>query len=173
MPSFSCCLKSDSPEFLLSFLNVLQPWSESYLNAKMSSMAANLISKTSSTPVQLNVLLTKTIQHRKYHYGATLDIWCWKSFHGYSLESTRAAQNLSFKWQILAQNDKRYIYIARVSDSRSLRRIWLLLERNNYWFDDWFKTTLLLCSTPPPLPENRALLEPSPLPPVRPQWPNG
>ena len=116
MPSFSCCLKSGSPEFLLSFLNVLQPLSESYLNAKMSSMAANLISKTSSTPVQLNVLLTKTIQHRKYRYsvqlGATLDIWCWKSFHGYSLESTRAAQNLSFKWQILAQNDKRYIYSA-------------------------------------------------------------
>ena len=42
------------------------------------------------------------------------------------------------------------IYIARVSDSRSLRRIWLLLERNNYWFDDSFKTALLLCSTPLP-----------------------
>ena len=33
---------------------------------------------------QLNILLTRTIQHRKYRYDVVLDIRCWKSFHDYS-----------------------------------------------------------------------------------------
>ena len=116
-------------------------------NAKKSSVAANLISKTSSTPIQLNVLLTNTIQHRKYRNGATLDIWCWISFHGYSLESTPAAQNLHFKCRFWLRTTKDiYIYIVRVSDLRSLRRIWLLLESSMTGLKQ------LCCSAQPPSP---------------------
>lgn len=127
-----------------SFLSVLQPSSESYL--KKSSMAANLISKTVSrntTLVQSNVLLTRTIHHRKYSLRrdsrhSVLEGFPWLlEIH---------ASNTNFACTPTRFNERQTLYIisAGVGLNGHCRRIWLLLERDNYWFDDQFKTREIL-----------------------------